>query len=196
MGEQVRRVAAGVSGIRTSCAIEGQRSPGKRAAAGARRFRAFAYARATRADRRLSPAASGAVGGGPAVSRREDRRTGRAQAKLAPDSVAGRRPGEMCASLDREIGVAQDEQRGQRPDQAADFFPLPRRHLHQRVSEQSQAQPGGNAVGERGSQNCQEGGKGFAELPPLNLRYRLGSSRCLAYSSLTRIQPPTTLWRC
>src|SRR5579862_3134415 len=72
-----------------------------------------------------------------------------------------------------QIDVTQNEQDGKNPNQNVDVANLAGGNLDHGVRNQSQAQAGGDAEGERRSQHGDEGGDGLAEICPIDVSDRL-----------------------
>ena len=67
-----------------------------------------------------------------------------------------------------EEGVAEEEENAEDPDERADFAVAATAELNEGEGEQAEAEAGGDAEGEWGGDEGEEGGKGFAEIVPFD----------------------------
>src|SRR5207302_123519 len=74
----------------------------------------------------------------------------------------------------RQVDVAQDEQGCEYPEDEADFSKFSGGHFYQSVRDQTKAQPGCNAEGQRRGQDGHERRESFGEVFPVTSRNGVG----------------------
>jgi len=79
--------------------------------------------------------------------------------------------GGRCDSFGAEEGVAEEEEDAEDPDEGADFAVAAGAEFYEGEGEQAKAEAGGDAEGERGGNQGEKGGEGFAEIVPLDAGY-------------------------